>query len=180
MIQVDSPSRYSRLDLPALAETIKAWGKELGFQAVAISGTDLGEAEADLLAWLAAGCHGEMDYMANHGVKRSRPAELVPGTLRVITVRMNYLPPQVRDSRAVLGDYAKAFISRYALGRDYHKVLRARLQKLADRIQQQVGQFQYRVFTDSAPVMEVALAQNAGLGWRGKHTLLLTREHSIS
>jgi epoxyqueuosine reductase len=177
MIQVDSPSHYSRLDLSALAEAIKAWGKELGFQAVAISGTDLGDAEADLLEWLAAGCHGEMDYMANHGVKRSRPAELVPGTLRVITVRMNYLPPQVRDSRAVLHDRGKAFISRYALGRDYHKVLRTRLQKLADRIQQEVGQFQYRVFTDSAPVMEVALARNAGLGWRGKHTLLLTREH---
>ena len=117
-----------------------------------------------------------MDYMARHGVKRSRPAELVPGTLRVITVRMNYTPPAARDSWSVIHDGAQAFISRYATGRDYHKVLRNRLQQLAERIQAAVGEYRYRVFTDSAPVMEVALAEKAGLGWRGKHTLLLNRE----
>jgi epoxyqueuosine reductase len=117
-----------------------------------------------------------MDYMARHGVKRSRPAELVPGTLRVIAVRLNYTPPAARDSWSVINDGAQAFISRYATGRDYHKVLRNRLQQLAERIQGAVGEYRYRVFTDSAPVMEVALAEKAGLGWRGKHTLLLNRE----
>jgi len=148
---------------------------ELGFQAVGIAGTDLGQAEARLLAWLAQGCHGEMDYMANHGVKRSRPQELVPGTLRAITARMAYFPPQARDSHEVLEDGSQAFISRYALGRDYHKLVRARLQKLADRISHEIGPFQFRVFTDSAPVMEVELASKSGLGWRGKHSLLLSR-----
>jgi epoxyqueuosine reductase len=117
-----------------------------------------------------------MDYMAKHGTKRTRPAELVPGTLRVISARMDYLPPNAVDSEEVINDGEKAFISRYALGRDYHKVLRDRLQKLCDRIGNQIGSFGYRVFTDSAPVLEVALAEKAGLGWRGKHTLLLSRE----
>ena len=148
---------------------------ELGFQAVGITGTDLGQAEVRLMEWLAQGCHGEMDYMANHGVKRSRPQELLPGTLRVITARMAYFPPQARDSHEVLRDGDQAFISRYALGRDYHKLIRARLQKLAERIQREIGPFQYRAFTDSAPVMEVELASRSGLGWRGKHTLLLSR-----
>jgi len=114
--------------------------------------------------------------MARHGVKRSRPAELVPGTLRVIMARLDYTPPEVRDSWEVIRDGARAFISRYATGRDYHKVLRGKLQRLADRITESVGEHRYRVFTDSAPVMEVALAGKAGLGWRGKHTLLLNRE----
>ena len=117
-----------------------------------------------------------MDYMAKHGNKRTRPAELVPGTVRVISVRMNYLPPQARDSDEVMQDGKQAFISRYALGRDYHKVLRQRLQKLCDRIASEAGPFGFRVFTDSAPVKEVALAEKAGLGWRGKHTLLLSRD----
>ena len=165
----------SQLDLRQLAANIKAWGIELGFQAVGVAGTDLGQAEARLLEWLAQGCHGEMDYMANHGVKRSRPQELVPGTLRIVTARMAYYPPQARDSTAVLAEGGKAFISRYALGRDYHKLVRARLQKLAERISAEIGPFHYRAFTDSAPVMEVELASRSGLGWRGKHSLLLTR-----
>ena len=158
-----------------LAATIKAWGGELGFQAVGIADVDLGAAERRLLEWLAAGRHGELDYMARHGAKRARPAELVPGTVRVISARMDYLP-QATDSERIMADGARAFVSRYALGRDYHKVLRHRLHQLADRIAAETGAFGYRVFTDSAPVMEVELARKAGLGWRGKHTLLLSRE----
>jgi epoxyqueuosine reductase len=159
-----------------LARRIKQWGKDLGFQQVGIADSELGEAEARLLDWLGKGFHGEMDYMARHGTKRTRPADLVPGTLRVIAARMNYSPPGARDSHEVMKDGRRAFISRYALGRDYHKLMRGRMQKLADRIGQEVGDFRYRVFTDSAPVMEVELAGKAGLGWRGKHTLLLNRE----
>ena len=136
----------------------------------------MSQVEAGLHAWLSQGHHGEMDYMAKHGTRRTRPAELVPDTLRVISVRMNNTPPAAKNSWEVLRGGAGAFISRYALGRDYHKVLRARLQKLADKIAVEVGPFNYRVFTDSAPVMEVEWAQRSGLGWRGKHTLLLTRE----
>ncbi len=160
----------------SLARQIRAWGVELGFQHIGIADADLSHAEPRLLEWLSAGFHGEMDYMAKHGVKRARPAELVPGTLRVIAARMNYLPPAVADSWAVINEPGKAFVSRYALGRDYHKVLRRRLQRLAERIETEAGPFSHRVFTDSAPVMEVELAEKAGLGWRGKHTLLLTRE----
>ena len=162
-------------DLAHLAVAIKAWGRELGFQATGIADVDLGAAESGLAEWLAHGFHGEMGYMARHGASRARPAELVPGTVRVISVRIDYLP-EAAPSESVLADGAKAFVSRYALGRDYHKVLRARLQKLADRIAGEIGAFGYRVFTDSAPVMEVELASRAGLGWRGKHTLLLARE----
>jgi epoxyqueuosine reductase len=157
-------------DWIALKERIRGWGTELGFDAVGFAGVNLGAAEAGLLDWLAAGCHGEMDYMAAHGAKRARPAELVPGTQAVIACRMNY------GRRPASADFCA--ISRYALGRDYHKLVRNRLQKLADRIAGEVGDFGYRAFTDSAPVMEVELAKNAGLGWRGKHTLLLTRSGS--
>jgi epoxyqueuosine reductase len=164
-------------DWISLKERIRDWGRELGFAAVGFAGIDLGAAETGLLDWLAAGCHGEMDYMASHGTKRSRPAELVAGTRAVIVCRMDYLPAAHRPASA---DFftapERAAISCYAQGRDYHKLLRARLQKLADRIAGEVGDFGYRVFTDSAPVMEVELARNAGLGWRGKHTLLLSRE----
>lgn len=166
-------------DWTSLVERIKAWGKELGFDAIGIAGTDLGDAERELDQWLAAGCHGEMDYMAAHGSKRSRPAELVPGTRSIVTARLNYLPeiaPMAADAEANLAAPSRAYLSRYALGRDYHKVLRNRLQKLAERIAAEVGPFGYRAFTDSAPVMEVALASRSGLGWRGKHTLLLSRE----
>ncbi len=159
-----------------LAETIRSWARELGFQAAGITDTDLSAAETGLLDWLTHGFHGEMDYMAKHGVKRSRPAELVPGTLRVISLRMNYLPPDARSSEQVLQQGERAFISRYALGRDYHKVLRNRLARLADKIRAEVSAFDGRVFTDSAPVLEVELASKAALGWRGKHTLLLSRE----
>ena len=152
---------------------------ELGFDAIGFSGIGIPDAERNLAAWLAAGCHGEMDYMAAHtsalGNKRALPDELVSGTRSIITARMNYRPAGA-DSSAILGDAERAFISRYAVGRDYHKLLRARLQQLADRITTEIGEFAYRVFTDSAPVMEVGLAQNSGLGWRGKHTLLLDRE----
>ncbi len=161
-------------DWNALKERIRDWGRELGFGAVGFAGVDLGAAETGLLDWLAAGCHGGMDYMAAHGTKRSRPAELLPGTRVVITCRMDYLP--AIDRRPASADFAE--ISCYAQGRDYHKLIRNRLQKLADRIVGEVGDFGYRVFTDSAPVMEVELAKNAGLGWRGKHTLLLTRAGS--
>jgi epoxyqueuosine reductase len=163
-------------DLTGLAADIKRWGLELGFGAVGITDTDLSQAENALHNWLAKGFHGAMDYMAKHGDKRTRPAELVPGTIRVISLRMDYLPPNAADSVSIMEDGNKAFISRYALGRDYHKVLRSRMQKLCTRISEQVGEFGYRVFTDSAPVLEVALAEKAGIGWRGKHTLLLSRE----
>jgi len=167
---------YAPCDWAALATSIAHWGRELGFQEIGIADTDLAGDETRLLNWLRANRHGEMDYMARHGVARARPAELVPGTLRVISARMNYWPGGARAPDAVLADPRKAYVARYAHGRDYHKVLRARLAKLAKRIQDEVGTFGHRVFTDSAPVLEVALAAKAGLGWRGKHTLLLTRE----
>ncbi len=162
-------------DLAKLAATIKSWGRELGFQAVGIADTDLSAAEARLAAWLASGFAGELDYMRKHGSKRTQPASLVPGTLRIISARMDYRP-RAAESWGVLADGSKAFVARYALGRDYHKVLRGRLRQLAERIAGEIGEFGYRVFTDSAPVMEVELARKAGLGWRGKHTLLLARE----
>lgn len=165
-----------KLDYGALAVRIKEWGQALGFQGVGISDTHLGVAEAHLLQWLAEGHHGTMDYMAKHGVKRARPAELVPGTLRVISVRMNYYPEGAKGAHEVLIVPDRAFISRYALGRDYHKVLRNRLEKLVQKIRAEIADCQCRVFTDSAPVLEVELAQKAHLGWRGKHTLLLSRE----
>ncbi|CAB3746798.1 tRNA epoxyqueuosine(34) reductase QueG [Paraburkholderia humisilvae] len=195
--------------LAALASRIKTWGRELGFGEVGISDTDLADAEAGLAAWLDAGWHGEMDYMAKHGMKRARPAELVAGTLRVITARMAYLPASTEagkgvesdaarepractrgkqraampgrhdwrsDEHARLADPGAAVVSIYARGRDYHKVMRNRLQQLAERIEHEVGAYGFRVFTDSAPVLEVELAQKAGVGWRGKHTLLLQRD----
>lgn len=163
-----------------LKEKIRGWGRELGFTAVGFAGVDLGPAAEDaLLAWLSAGYHGAMDYMARHGVKRARPAELVPGTRSVICCRMDYLPASTASCRVTSAEFAQqAAISRYAFGRDYHKVVRNRLQKLAERIATEIGPFRHRAFTDSAPLMEVALAQNAGLGWRGKHTLLLSRSGS--
>ena len=158
-----------------LSVNIRRWGRELGFQQIGIAATQLDDDEARLLNWLAAERHGEMDYMARHGVKRSRPAELHAGTLRVISARMDYDPPQARDAWEVLAEPTLGYISRYALGRDYHKVLRTRLQKLADRIAEEIGPFGYRAFVDSAPVLEKALARNAGLGWIGKHTNLINK-----
>ncbi|WP_165667475.1 tRNA epoxyqueuosine(34) reductase QueG [Metapseudomonas otitidis] len=161
--------------LDELADSIKTWGRELGFQQVGISDVDLGEHEAHLQRWLEAGHHGEMEYMAAHGSKRSHPDELVPGTLRVVSLRMDYLPGDTRMAQ-VLGEPEKAYVSRYALGRDYHKLIRKRLQQLADRIQAAIGPFGHRAFVDSAPVLEKAIAEKAGLGWIGKNTLVLNRK----
>ena len=157
----------------ALAGKIKTWGREIGFQQVGITGTDLTEDERHLFDWLDREMHGEMGYMARHGRKRSRPDRLRPGTIRVISARMDYHPPETKPAQEVLDNKELAFISRYALGRDYHKVMRSRLKKLANRIEEAIGSFGYRVFTDSAPVLEKALARNAGLGWIGKHSNLL-------
>ena len=160
----------------ALSRDIRAWGLELGFGALGVARAPLPEDEAWLKRWLALGRHGEMRWMARHGTRRSRPAELVPGTVTVIAARMDYLPPGSIAPETVLADRTLAYVSRYALGRDYHKVLRSRLQRLAERIATAVGPFGYRVFTDSAPVLEKALARDAGLGWIGKHTNLLSRD----
>lgn len=165
----------STLDYTDLARSIKDWGRELGFQQVGISGLDLEAHGEHLQRWLEAGYHGEMDYMGAHGSKRWRPDELVPGTLRVVSLRMDYLPGDTRMAQ-VLGDAEKAYVSRYALGRDYHKLIRKRLQQLAERIQQQVGTFGFRAFVDSAPVLEKAIAEQSGLGWIGKNTLVLNRK----
>ncbi len=167
---------HDSIDYLKLARDIRAWGHELGFAGIGISGIALGQAEQELLRWLGKGYHGDMDYMAAHGSKRSRPGELVPGTVSVIAARLPYWPQDAVPAEEVLSDKALAYVSRYALGRDYHKVLRDRLQKLATRMETAIGPFGYRVFTDSAPVMEVALAAQTKLGWRGKHTLLLNRE----
>ncbi|WP_133647608.1 tRNA epoxyqueuosine(34) reductase QueG [Paraburkholderia flava] len=219
--EVRAERRVDEAALEALARRIKTWGRELGFGAVGISDIHVPDAESGLAAWLEAGYHGEMDYMAKHGTKRARPAELVAGTRRVITARIAYLPAATlggkggesvvqsrasadanaavvaavdgdvlaantlngtgpRDWRAHeaarLADPAAAVVSIYARGRDYHKVMRQRLQQLAEKIEAEIGAYGYRVFTDSAPVLEVAFAQNAGIGWRGKHTLLLQRD----
>jgi epoxyqueuosine reductase len=160
-------------DTAELAHAIKAWGAELGFQQVGIADCNLQLAERRLADWLGRDMHGEMGWMARHGTKRTRPAELVPGTLSVISARMDYLPEYQVDLAQALEDPAQAFVTRYALGRDYHKVLRQRLQRLARRIEGRIGGFGYRVFVDSAPVMEKPLAQKAGLGWIGKHTNLI-------
>lgn len=162
-------------DYVALARDIKRWAAELGFADAGISGTDLSEDEAHLQRWLDGGHHGEMEYMARHGSRRSRPAELEPGTQRIISVRMDYVPPGTANAWEVLGDAETGYVSRYALGRDYHKLMRQRLQKLAGRIHGVVGDFGYRAYVDSAPVLEKALARNAGLGWIGKHTVLINR-----
>jgi epoxyqueuosine reductase len=168
----------TNIDFTALAQRIKAWGAELGFAQVGIAGVELGEDAAHLKAWLDEGRHGSMDYMQRHGSKRSRPAELQPGTVRVISARLNYFPSGTDTEAAwqTLRDGERAYISRYALGRDYHKLIRNRLQKLATRIETETGPFGYRAFTDSAPILEKALARNAGLGWIGKHTLVINRD----
>ncbi len=160
---------------------VQAWGRELSLSQIGVSGVDLSSAEPGLTAWLAAGFHGSMGYMASHGLKRARPAELAPGTVSVITARLDYLPRDTPEDwmdaeRQRLLRPGEAIVSLYARGRDYHKVLRSRLQKLAERIAAEVGPFGHRVFTDSAPVLEAELAQRSGQGWRGKHTLILHRE----
>jgi epoxyqueuosine reductase len=159
-----------------LAERIKQWGLELGFQQVGITDTNLSDAEQHLQHWLAKDFHGEMDYMHRHGLKRSRPALLHEGTISVISVRMDYLPEPATTMDNTLADPTAAYISCYALGRDYHKILRKRLQTLADKIQAEIGDFGYRAFVDSAPVLEKALAEKAGLGWIGKHSNVINRK----
>jgi epoxyqueuosine reductase len=164
-----------------LLTQVRGWATELGFSQIGVADVDLSSAEPGLQAWLAAEYHGRMHYMAAHGVKRARPAELVAGALRVISVRMDYLPSNTPDGwQAIewqrIADPARATVSLYARGRDYHKVLRSRLQTLADRIAHAIGPFGHRVFTDSAPLLEVELAARSGVGWRGKHTLALTRD----
>ena len=167
---------YNDEELIKLAQQIKTWGQELGFQEIAIADTQLNQAEESLSTWLEQGCHGDMDWMAHHGTKRTRPSELIEGTNRIIIGRMDYWPPDIIKAEAVLDDTNKAYISRYALGRDYHKVLRKRLQKLSTKIEEAIGPFGYRVFVDSAPVMEKPLAEKAGLGWVGKHSNLLNKD----
>ncbi len=171
----ESPTLTTR-DLADLKQRVVRWGSELGFQQVGVSDIDLAEAEDRLAQWIADDHHGEMHYMHRHGTKRSRPAELVPGTLRVISVRMDYLPEEQEKASALLDDASRAYVSRYALGRDYHKVLRRRLQSLASRIEAAVGSFGYRAFVDSAPVLEKPIAEKAGLGWIGKHTNLINKD----
>ena len=170
----------SALDGDAVLAQLRGWATAIGFSQIGVAGVDLAHAEPGLLQWLNNGFHGSMAYMAVHGLKRARPAELVPGTLRVITARMDYLPANTAPGwQAVewarLEDPAQATLSLYARGRDYHKVMRSRLQQLADRLAQHVGPFGHRVFTDSAPLLEVELAAASGTGWRGKHTLALDR-----
>jgi epoxyqueuosine reductase len=170
-----------QIDGPLLVGRIREWALELGFSQIGVAGVDLSSAEPGLLAWLSNGFHGEMAYMQTHGVKRARPAELVPGTASVITARMDYLPRTAPEGWQTveferLRRPSEGVVSMYARGRDYHKVLRSRLQQLSDRIASQVGPFGHRVFTDSAPVLEAELATRSGQGWRGKHTLVLNRD----
>jgi epoxyqueuosine reductase len=162
-------------DYTELVGSIRQWSRELGFQQVGIAGIELPEDEARLMRWLEQGRHGAMEYMERHGRRRARPHELVPGTLRVISVRMDYLPANAQNAHEVLEDAERGYVSRYALGRDYHKVMRRRLAKLADKIQAHSASQAYRVFVDSGPVLEKAFARNAGLGWIGKHTNLINR-----
>jgi epoxyqueuosine reductase len=174
-----SETDFNPQALQNLANEIKHWAKELGFQQCAISDIDLEKHEAYLRNWLKQNYHGEMHYMEAHGSKRSRPYELVPGTLRSINLRMDYLPnekAQGLEKLEQLQKENKAYIARYALGRDYHKLIRKRLQKLAEKIEQQTKKFEYRVFVDSAPVLERALADKSGIGWTGKNTMILNRE----
>jgi len=159
-----------------LKDDIRHWASELGFQQIGISDIDLSVAEERLAQWLRNKFHGTMDYMHKHGSKRSHPEELVPGTVRVISVRMDYLPESQENAKRLLDHDSKAYVSRYALGRDYHKVMRGRLRNLARQITDSVGEFGYRVFVDSAPVLEKAIAEKAGIGWVGKHTNVINKD----
>ena len=165
----------NQVKIKQLARSIRHWGAELGFDQIGVSDIDLDQAESNLAKWLGNQYHGKMDYMSRHGTKRTRPDRLIDGTIRVVSTRMNYMPEPMSASGSVLENPHIGYVSRYALGRDYHKVMRSRLNKLAKRIEQEIGPFGYRVFCDSAPVMEKPLAEKAGLGWIGKHTNLLNR-----
>ena len=170
------PNKSNNIDYARLLQLISDWSKELGFQQLGVSDIDLSAHEKHLNNWLDEGFHGEMDYMHKHGSKRSHPEELVNNTCRVISVRMDYMPPDCELSDSILDNPELGFISRYALGRDYHKVMRKRLQKLSEKITSEVGDFGYRVFVDSAPVLEKALAEKSGLGWIGKHSNLINQQ----
>jgi epoxyqueuosine reductase len=170
------PTIFAPSALAALRGRLQSQARQLGFDAIGVAELDLAEDERHLLRWLENGFHGHMGYMARHGVARSRPATLAPGSVRAICVRMNYFPESAADAETILADPQRAYVSRYALGRDYHKVLRAQLKALALQLLGQIGPFGYRVCVDSAPVLEKALARNAGLGWIGKHTNLLARD----
>jgi epoxyqueuosine reductase len=172
---MSSSGQPATLDPATLTASIRGWAKDLGFTGLGIAAIDLPQDEAHFLDWLRLGFNGEMGYMSRHGSKRTRPAELIPGTVSCISVRLDYWPQAAADAAETLADANVGYVSRYALGRDYHKLLRSRLQKLCDRIQDALGPFGHRVFTDSAPVLEKALARNAGLGWIGKHTNLIDR-----
>src|SRR5277367_3196994 len=170
-----SQSSDIALAATTLLADLRRWSAELGFARLGVAHLDLGQDEAHFLDWLRAGFNGEMGYMSRHGVKRSRPAQLVPGTVSCVSVRMDYWPKDAADAQATLADPNAAYVSRYALGRDYHKLMRSRLRELCGRLGRAVGPFGHRVFTDSAPVLEKALARNANLGWIGKHTNLIDR-----
>ena len=175
-MQAPSASASPSWDPHAIAARIRMLAREAGFERCGIAGIELGEDEEHLRRWLAEGLYGDMEWMARHGSKRSRPGELVPGTLRVVSVGLDYGPDDHEETWRTLADGERAYVARYALGRDYHKLMRNRLQKLATRIGEEVGPFGFRVFVDSAPVLERALARNAGLGWIGKHTCLIDRD----
>jgi epoxyqueuosine reductase len=174
-LRVSTTTVRGSFDASALLADIREWAAELGFARIGVANIDLSADESRFLEWLREGFHGEMAYMSRHGIKRSRPAELVPGTVSCLSVRMDYWPSEAADAQKVLADPSAAYISRYALGRDYHKLMRRRLQRLCDRIAAAIGPFGYRAFVDSAPVLEKAIARNAGLGWIGKHTNLIER-----
>ena len=161
---------------PEFIGEIRRLAQGLGFDELGVAAIDLGDDEAHLLEWLAAGLHGELHYMQRFGARRARPADITPGTVRVISVRLNYWPGSAADPESILADGALAYVSRYALGRDYHRLMRHRLQALADAIAVRIGPFGYRVFVDTGPVLEKALARNAGLGWIGRHTNLIDRK----
>jgi epoxyqueuosine reductase len=170
------PMSFESVDLDRAKRVLQMRARELGFDALGVACLELAEDERHLLSWIEAGYHGEMNYMERHGTLRSRPAELAPGSVRVISVRMNYWPQESHDAQQTLADGALGYVSRYALGRDYHKVMRANLARLATDLRAQIGPLGYRVCVDSAPVLEKALARNAGLGWIGKHTNLIARD----
>lgn len=173
---LNTNSSDDKLDLARLTDDIRRWGEALGFQQVGITDIDLSNAESKLATWLEKGFHGNMEYMSRHGRKRSRPDLLIPGTVSVISARMDYLPEEATPPETLLDHPGKAYVARYALGRDYHKVLRARLKTLANNIESRIGPFGHRVFVDSAPVLEKPLAEKAGLGWIGKHTNLINKD----
>ena len=173
---MSGPFTHAEPDYVVLASRIRELAREYGFQRCGIAGVELGEDETYLRDWLAQGLYGSMEWMARHGDKRSRPDDLVPGTLRVISVGLDYGRRDDEEAWQTLRDGERAYVARYALGRDYHKLMRQRLQTLADRIAGEIGPFGHRVFVDSAPVLERALARNAGLGWIGKHTCLIDKD----